>query len=106
MGNPMKVDVLNTASVLNEIISIARNYSVQKVVLFGSRARGDNSDVSDYDIAIFENNLTANNKAYFNVDVEENQTIKKIDKVFVNDCISDELMKNIEKEGIVIYEQI
>jgi len=29
-------------------------YKVDKIVLFGSRARGDYSSVSDYDIAIFE----------------------------------------------------
>lgn len=100
----MKLYALKTDNVLNEIISIAKKYCVQKVVLFGSRARGDNSDVSDYDIAIFNDDLSTVDKAYFNMDVEEIQTLKKIDIVF-NDSISDEFMKNIRKEGIVIYEK-
>ncbi len=92
-------------NVLNEIISIANKYNIQKVVLFGSRARGDNSDFSDYDIAIFEDKLTANEKACFNLDIEEIQTLKKIDIVFVNDSETDELMINIKKEGVIINEQ-
>ena len=31
---------------------------IERVVLFGSRARGDASKESDYDIAVFLNNLT------------------------------------------------
>lgn len=91
--------------VLNEVISIAKKYNVKKVVLFGSRARGDNEAVSDYDIAIFKDKLTATDKAYFNEDIEEIQTLKKFDIIFVNGSETDELMNSIKKEGITIYEQ-
>lgn len=41
-------------SVLMEIKRIALKYgAVKKVVLFGSRARKDNTEYSDYDIAVF-----------------------------------------------------
>ena len=92
-------------NVLNHIISIAKKYNVKKVVLFGSRARGDNSDASDYDIAVFDNRLTATQKAYFAQDIEDIQTLKKIDVVFVNGNESDELSNSLKKEGITIFEQ-
>ena len=40
--------------VLSEIIEISKKHSeINKVILFGSRARGDNGDRSDIDLAIY-----------------------------------------------------
>ena len=38
--------------IINEIIAFARINGVHKVILFGSRARGDNGERSDIDIAV------------------------------------------------------
>ena len=38
--------------VIEEICDIARKYNVQKVILFGSRARGDFKTKSDIDLAV------------------------------------------------------
>jgi len=90
--------------VLDEIKKIAMKYKVQKAILFGSRARKDQSSVSDYDIAIIAESLSSFDKASFYADVEEIETLKKIDIVFINNSTNDELMKNIMKDGVVIYE--
>ena len=37
-----------------EIIQLAKQYDIQKVILFGSRARGDNWERSDIDLAVSE----------------------------------------------------
>ncbi|NJD04760.1 MAG: nucleotidyltransferase domain-containing protein [Ruminiclostridium sp.] len=89
--------------VLEHIRQIAIKYKVEKVVLFGSRARGDNSPVSDYDIAVFGKDLSALDRACFNADAEEIDTLKKIDIVFVNGALEDELKENIKNDGIIIY---
>jgi predicted nucleotidyltransferase len=89
--------------VLNQISNIANKYKIEKVVLFGSRARGDHSPVSDFDIAVFENSLTPVDKAVFCAELEEVDTLKKIDIVFVNENIEDELVENIKKEGVIIH---
>ncbi|AKL93671.1 putative nucleotidyltransferase [Clostridium aceticum] len=91
--------------VLNEIKEIAIKYEVEKVVLFGSRARGDHSETSDYDIAIFEKDLSLISKTLLCSDIEEIHTLKKIDVVFVNKDLNDKVMENIKNEGVVIYEQ-
>ena len=39
--------------VLREISLFARKHSVTKVILFGSRARGTNTERSDIDIAVY-----------------------------------------------------
>jgi len=93
-------------NVIGQIKKISMNYRIEKVVLFGSRAREDNLPESDYDIAVFGNSLTAVNKACFYAEVEEINTLKKIDVVFVNNSSKDELVKNIMRDGVVIYEQV
>jgi predicted nucleotidyltransferase len=84
------------------IINLAKKYKIQKVILFGSRAKGTNTDRSDIDIAIsggdFDN---------FYADVDEDvETLLMFDVVNLDSKISDELSKEIKKDGVVIYEQI
>lgn len=45
-------------NVISEIIDFAVKYGVHKVVLFGSRARGDYSRSSDIDLAILGGDVT------------------------------------------------
>jgi predicted nucleotidyltransferase len=90
--------------VLQQSIKIAKAYNIQKVVLFGSRARGDHSPLSDYDIAIFGEKLSPIEKARIYSDVEEIDTLLKIDVVFVDANVNDDLMDNIVKDGVTIYE--
>lgn len=91
--------------VLYKIKDIASKYDVEKVVLFGSRARGDNSLTSDYDIAVFDNKLSSIDKAYFTDEVESIETLKKIDIIFINEKLIDGILKNVKRDGITIYEQ-
>ena len=91
--------------VLEQIKSIAIKYNVDKVLLFGSRARRDNTSVSDYDIAVFANTLSDLDRARFCSDIDEVNTLKKIDMVFVDRNISDALLENIKRDGVIIYEQ-
>lgn len=43
--------------VLRELSSFAQKYSVTKIILFGSRARGTNTERSDIDIAVYGGNF-------------------------------------------------
>jgi len=90
--------------VIQQLIDLAVTHSVRKVLLFGSRARGDHSLVSDYDFAIYGDGLSDIAKARFSGDVEEIKTLKKIDIVFVDARTPKELLRNILQEGVVIYE--
>jgi uncharacterized protein len=97
--NDMEMD-----SVIEQIREIAIKYKINKLVLFGSRARGDHSPVSDYDIAIYAKNLSVLDRANFRADIDEIETLKKIDIVFVYDSATDDLMKNIKRDGVILYE--
>lgn len=39
--------------ILRELSGFAQKYSVNKIILFGSRARGTNTERSDIDIAVY-----------------------------------------------------
>jgi len=90
--------------VLMSVAEIAAKFNIEKVILFGSRARGDNSSVSDYDIAIYGSGLSTNEKAAFSLEIEEIETLKKFDIVFIDGSVSQELIKNVMNDGVIIYE--
>lgn len=88
--------------VINEIIDYAGLYELKKVILFGSRARGDYKEKSDIDLAV-----TGGNVAAFSIAVDENtSTLLKFDIVDLDVSVQEELSQSIEREGIVIYEKV
>lgn len=87
--------------VLRDISSIARKHSVTKVVLFGSRARGTNTERSDIDIAVYGGDFDS-----FYWDIKENvHSLLMFDVIEADSSISKELKKEIEKDGVTIYEK-
>ena len=93
--------------VLNHIKQVALNYkNINKIILFGSRARGDNTDKSDYDIAVFSNNMDISEQNRFLDDIDNIETLNKIDVVFIKEKhINTELYKNIINDGVIIMDK-
>lgn len=84
-----------------EIAEFALKSSVEKVTLFGSRARGTNTERSDIDIAVYGGDFDL-----FYWDIKEKiHSLLSFDIVNVDKGISEELKKEIERDGIVIYEK-
>lgn len=76
---------------------------VKRLMLFGSRARGDNDENSDYDIAVFAPGMTDAEKESFLGEVEAVETLRKIDTVFIEKRHADtELYANILRDGVDI----
>lgn len=89
-------------SIISEIKDFAIKCGVEKVILFGSRARGDNKERSDIDLAI-----EGGNAALFAVEAEkEIQTLLMFDIVDLGGLVQEELRQSIEREGKIIYEKI
>ena len=85
--------------VINEIISLAKKNNLEKVILFGSRARGDYHRASDIDLAVLGGNVTA-----FSLDVEElTSTLLTYDVVDIDKNLQAEFRESIEKEGKILY---
>ena len=87
--------------ILRELCSFAQRYAVTKIVLFGSRARGTNTERSDVDIAIYGGDFDS-----FYWDVKEKvHSLLMFDIVQADAAISNELKQEIEKDGVTIYEK-
>ena len=80
--------------VIEEIRNLAQKYDIEKVILFGSRARGDFRRTSDIDIAVTGG------------DFAETSTLLEYDIVNLDRDMQDELRESIEKEGRILYEKI
>lgn len=91
-------------NLIKELIMYLKKYeNIEKVVLFGSRARGDNTVRSDYDIAIY-GCLSEYEKAVIRSFIDADlKTLHKFDTVFVNEKTNAKLKANIEREGVSIY---
>ena len=88
--------------ILEGIIVLAKQYDIQKVILFGSRARGDNWERSDIDLAVYGGDVTR-----FSLDVDEViPTLLMFDVVDLDEPVQPELRAAIQREGVVIYEKI
>ena len=86
----------------DDIVRIAKKSNVKKVILFGSRARGTNSERSDIDLAISGGNVLD-----FYYDVEEKaHTLLMFDVVDLDKGISEALQTEINKDGVILYEEI
>lgn len=92
--------------VLNEITAIAKQFNVDRILLYGSRARGDHLPLSDYDIAIFGEHLSDADKVLLSHAIDDIKTLKKIDVVFMTSDRDDDFARQIFKEGVAIYEQV
>lgn len=88
--------------VIDEIRELAQKYDIEKVILFGSRARGDYKERSDIDLASYGGNFIL-----FSLDVDDlTSTLLQYDLVNLDGAVQDELLNSIKEEGIVIYEKI
>ena len=88
--------------VIKEIVALAKKHSIEKVVLFGSRARGDYHRASDIDLAVSGGDIVA-----FALDLEElTSTLLTYDVVDMNKNLQAEFRESIEKEGRLFYEKI
>lgn len=89
-------------TVLQEICDLARKYEIEKVILFGSRARGDYKRTSDVDLAVSGGNVSE-----FELSVDEKTTtLLEFDVVNLDGSVQKELRTAIEIEGKVLYEKV
>ena len=88
-----------------EVVEAIRDLAVlhgqERVVLFGSRARGDHRERSDIDLA-----CSGGDYVRFALDVDgQTPTLLEFDVVNLDAPVQDELRDAIAREGVVLYEK-
>ena len=89
-------------TILNDIINLAQKCNIKKIILFGSRARRDNKEKSDIDLALSGGDI---NRFKAEID-EEAKTLLMFDVVNLDIKNQEGILNSIEEEGIVLYEKI
>lgn len=88
--------------VLCEICQLAEEYQLTRVILFGSRARGDFRRTSDIDLAV----SGADPSGFALAVDEETSTLLMYDVVNLDRSVQEELLQSIQQEGKLLYEKI
>lgn len=94
----------------NEVIEDIRNVFkkhalISKVLIFGSRAKGNYSEGSDIDLAAIGNDLSFNELMDINVQIEDLGLLYKVDVVDYNKNKETPLGDHIDRVGLLFYEK-
>lgn len=85
-----------------DLIRFARERQIEKVILFGSRAKGTHTERSDIDLAVLGGDVDG---FYWDLK-EKTHSLLMFDVVDLNQPITDALRKEITKDGVILYEKV
>ena len=84
-----------------KLANLAARYGAQRLVLYGSRARGDFHARSDVDLAVY--GMPEKQRAGFSLEAEDLPTLLKLDIVHISENMEPAFLQNIEKDGVTLY---
>jgi predicted nucleotidyltransferase len=91
---------------INQIISILeKNSKIEKVVLFGSRAKGNFQNGSDVDLSLIGNNLELNDILNASIEIDNLSLPYKFDFVIYDRIKEKALLEHINRVGITLFER-
>ena len=94
----------NLSEIKNIVSKIAERYGVSKVLLFGSRVKGEERSDSDYDFLITNGNLNSLLQfSGFWLDLEE--AFQSPVDVITDTSFDKDLIAQAKRDGILVYEQ-
>ena len=104
MNDNIKYGLL--VSDMDNVISILKkNERISKVILFGSRAKGDFNKGSDIDIALKGDDLKLNDIIKASLEIDELLLPNKFDLIIFNRIKEKALIEHINRIGITLYEK-
>lgn len=91
-----------TKRVEDDIVALAHGCGLKQAILFGSRARGDNRERGDIDLAI-----RGGNTAEFIASADDEiHTLLMLDIVDLGKPARAELLAEIGRDGVTLYEEV
>ncbi len=95
----LEKDIDSIVSVLSE------NHKIDKIILFGSRAKGNYNPGSDIDISIKGQLLNINDILESNIKLENLSLPYKIDLIIYDRIKESDLINHIDRVGINLFER-
>lgn len=87
-----------------QIANIGYELGARRVVLYGSRARGDARERSDIDLAVF--GAPPESRSLFLDRLEELPTLLDFDLVYVTPRTDPALLANIKQDGVILMDKL
>lgn len=87
--------------IYQQLSAPAQRYGARRLVLFGSRARGDFHQRSDIDLAVY--GMPEDSRGAFWMEAEDLPTLLKLDIVHISPDMNPDFLQNIEKDGVTLY---
>lgn len=90
---------MNVNEVIEKAAALCRKYSAKEIILFGSRAKGTETERSDIDIAV----SGVQDFEQLEEEIDALLTLYTVDLVNIDTCGNQLLKEDIEKYGRKIY---
>ncbi|WP_035587191.1 nucleotidyltransferase family protein [Hippea jasoniae] len=105
MKNIKEAKLNLSIELINQLVDIIiSEVDVEKIAIFGSMARGDFTQSSDIDVALF--GVDRGNVMLVRDRLNEKlNTLRDVDLVVFEELKNDALKSKILKEGVVVYER-
>ena len=82
-----------------------KNSTIEKAILFGSRARGNHKKTSDIDIAVFSKDMSPKDFNLLIDEINQINTALSFDIIHYERLNKENLKNDILKDGVIIYER-
>ena len=86
---------MNIEEILEQVVNKCKHHGIEEVILFGSWAKGLESERSDIDIAV----CGVNDIESLREDIESIPTLRSFDIVDIKTCKNELLLKEINQYG-------
>ena len=83
----------------------ARQREIERVILYGSRARGTHKPFSDVDITLLGVGLTRSHLSRLMADIDESSLPYFFDISLFSKLTNPDLIEQIEQTGVVLYQR-
>jgi predicted nucleotidyltransferase len=102
MGSASVNQKIHTIDDLKLLVApVAEKYGVAKVYLFGSMARGDHDDDSDYDFCIDAGEIRGSKLGGFFIDLKE--AVGREIGLITTGTSNQKLLDAVMREGVILY---
>jgi len=100
----MRTDKPSIEELRKAILPIAERHGVDSIILFGSAARGEDKDGSDYDFCVDTGRIEDYDELAHFVKDMESVVRSEVDVITLGGVKPDSrLMRNIRRDGIIVY---
>ena len=97
--------MLSIEEIKSYIIQVVEKYPIERVILFGSYARGDASDASDVDLVVESGGKMHNRKIFaLGGDILDILPVRADVYDILEIKNPSPMYENIQKEGVIIYD--